>query len=99
MEIISIATSLATISISALTMYKVSLLRNIISVNDNLENVVVTKTTEAISSVYKENKKLREEIKNLNNEIKDLNADKAVLNEKLEKITKQIDSFSKVFKQ
>ena len=99
MEIIGLLGALGTICISILTMHKVSLLKNTIHVNDNLEKVVVTKTTEAISSVYKENKKLREEIKNLKNEISELNVDKAILNEKLEKITKQIDSFSKVFKQ
>jgi cell division protein FtsB len=98
MDIIVVVASLATISFSALTMYKVSLLRNVIHANDNLESMIVKKTTEAISSVYKENKKLREEIKQLNCDIKNLDIDKAILTEKLEKITKQIDSFNKVFK-
>lgn len=98
MDIIVVASCLACISFCALTMYKVSLIKKVSSANDNLESIVITKATDAISSVYKENKKLQTEIRSLNCKIKELDIEKAVLTEKLEKITKQIDSFNRVFK-
>lgn len=97
-ETLHLVLSLSSIAISSLLVFKIKHLAQVFTANENLENIVITKATEVISSVYKENKKLRAEIKALHCTIKELDVEKALLNEKLVKITKQIDSFNKVFK-
>lgn len=92
MEVLDLVFALSSFALTLVLIYKISCMSKVFVANENLETIVIKKATETIASVYKENKRLR-------SEIKELSAENAVLNEKLVKITRQIDSFNKVFKQ
>jgi predicted transcriptional regulator len=92
MNIIVIASCLACISFSALSIYKFHILENKIFSKEDIENMAINSLAKVFTSIHKENQVLK-------NENFALKKETNVLKEKLEKITKQIDSFNKVFKQ